>query len=221
MCVRPGNALLPGMAKGPATLETPSRTWVNPALGRRPPFTSPAQPEPSLAGRARDQLYRFCVVGLRGEAVDHPKESAVLRVVRADGVILMGPDDQLRPGYCRGHHHHDQGAVAMDKASAIDLARRYSELVIRHLPVKQVYLFGSYAREAAGPDSDIDIAVIVERLDGDYLDEQARLFRLRRSVDLRIEPILIEDGDRSGFLKSIRDTGYLVYPVASCRRDCR
>jgi predicted nucleotidyltransferase len=107
----------------------------------------------------------------------------------------------------------------MDKASAIDLARRYSELVIRHLPVKQVYLFGSYAREAAGPDSDIDIAVIVERLDVDYLDEQARLFRLRRSVDLRIEPVLIEDGDRSGILKSIRDTGYLVYPVASCHRD--
>lgn len=73
----------------------------------------------------------------------------------------------------------------------------------------------SSAEGAARQDSDIDIAVIVDELEGDYLDEQARLYKLRRSVDLRIEPVLIEYGqDKSGFLKEIMDTGYVLYPSA-------
>lgn len=55
----------------------------------------------------------------------------------------------------------------------------------------------------------------MDELEGDYLDEQARLYKLRRSVDLRIEPVLIEYGqDKSGFLKEIMDTGYVLYPSA-------
>lgn len=70
------------------------------------------------------------------------------------------------------------------------------------------------------PDSDIDIAVIVDKLDGDYLDQQARLFKLRRSVDLRIEPVLIEYGqDPSGFLKEIMDTGHVIYPPPAQQRN--
>ncbi|MBS3900380.1 MAG: nucleotidyltransferase domain-containing protein [Dethiobacter sp.] len=100
----------------------------------------------------------------------------------------------------------------MDKDSVIALARQYSELVSKHLPVKQVVLYGSYANGAAGPDSDIDIAVIVEKLEEDYLDTHARLFKLRRSIDFRIEPVLIELGeDKSGFLRDILDKGYVLF----------
>jgi predicted nucleotidyltransferase len=76
-------------------------------------------------------------------------------------------------------------------------------------------LNGSYAKGTATSDSDIDIAVIVDTLDSDYLDEHAKLFKLRRSVDSRIEPVLIEYGeDKSGFLREIIDTGYMVYRPA-------
>jgi predicted nucleotidyltransferase len=103
----------------------------------------------------------------------------------------------------------------MDRESAISLAKRYSELVSQHISTKYVVLYGSYAKGTATADSDIDIAVIVDRLDGDYLDEHAKLFRLRRSVDFRIEPVLIEYGkDRSGFLREVMDTGYILYPPA-------
>ncbi|MBS4022786.1 MAG: nucleotidyltransferase domain-containing protein [Dethiobacter sp.] len=103
----------------------------------------------------------------------------------------------------------------MDKESVISLAKKYSELVSKHMLVKQVVLFGSYAKETAGPDSDIDIAVIVEKLEGDYLDTHARLFKLRRAVDFRIEPVLIEqNGDKSGFLKEILANGHIVYSSA-------
>ena len=69
------------------------------------------------------------------------------------------------------------------------------------MPARHIVLYGSYAKGTAGSDSDIDIAVIVDKVEGDYLDQQAKLYRLRRSVDLRIEPVLIEYGqDKSGFL---------------------
>jgi predicted nucleotidyltransferase len=75
--------------------------------------------------------------------------------------------------------------------------------------------YGSHAKGTAHPDSDIDVAVVVERVDGDYLDALASLFRLRREVDLRIEPVLIEQGnDKSGFLSEIMATGYVVYESA-------
>jgi len=45
------------------------------------------------------------------------------------------------------------------------------------------------------------IAVIADKLEGDYLNEQAKPYKLRRSVGFRIEPVLIEYGqDKSGFL---------------------
>ena len=83
------------------------------------------------------------------------------------------------------------------------------------MPARHIVLYGSYAKGTAGSDSDIDIAVIVDKVEGDYLDQQAKLYRLRRSVDLRIEPVLIEYGqDKSGLLKEIMDTGYVLYPSA-------
>ena len=71
----------------------------------------------------------------------------------------------------------------MDKNSVIGIARKYSELVNKHLPVKQVVLYGSYAKETANLDSDIDIAVIVEKLEEDYLDthRDCRLINLKRT----------------------------------------
>ena len=103
----------------------------------------------------------------------------------------------------------------MDKESAISLAKQYSELVSQHMPAKYIVLYGSYAKGTATSDSDIDIAVVVDKLDSDYLDEHARLFRLRRLVDFRIEPVLIEyDEDESGFLREVMNTGYVLYPPA-------
>ncbi len=56
-------------------------------------------------------------------------------------------------------------------------------------------------------------------LSPEHLDEQAKLHKLRRSVDQRIEPVLIEYGqDKSGFLNEIVDTGYVLYPSAVYRQ---
>jgi predicted nucleotidyltransferase len=76
-----------------------------------------------------------------------------------------------------------------------------------------IILYGSQAGSDARPSSDIDIAVVVDRIEGDFLDAQAALYRLRREIDDRIEPVLIEEGrDESGFLASIRACGEILFP---------
>ena len=52
--------------------------------------------------------------------------------------------------------------------------------------------------------------------DEDFLTCEARLFRLRREIDVRIEPVLLEESnDRSGFLEEILKTGEIIYSAES------
>jgi uncharacterized protein len=100
----------------------------------------------------------------------------------------------------------------MDKEDTIRIVRRYAEELSRKMKVKQVYLYGSYARDSAHIDSDIDVAVVVDKIQGDFLDTEIMLFRTRRDIDERIEPVLInENNDRSGFLEDIKKYGLSVY----------
>ena len=50
----------------------------------------------------------------------------------------------------------------MDKEQAIALAKRYKEMVAEKLPLKALYLYGSYRKGNYGEDSEIGIAVAVE-----------------------------------------------------------
>nr|WP_246516614.1 hypothetical protein [Salicibibacter cibarius] len=58
----------------------------------------------------------------------------------------------------------------------------------------------------------MDIAVVVDFVDDDVLTEKARLYQLRRNINDRIEPVLIEDGDDpSGFLQYILNNGQVIF----------
>lgn len=52
----------------------------------------------------------------------------------------------------------------------------------------RLYLYGSYAKDTYHEDSDIDLAVFLNQDDIDGLDEDLMLMRLRRDIDVRIEP---------------------------------
>ena len=57
-----------------------------------------------------------------------------------------------------------------------------------------------------------DVAVVVDKIGKDYLEQSARLFYLIRGIDSRIEPVLLcIDEDRSGFLSSIMKYGRIIY----------
>ncbi len=99
----------------------------------------------------------------------------------------------------------------MDK-KIVEIARLYAQKVASRMPVKMVILYGSYARGTAKKSSDIDVAVVVDKFQGDYLKASADLFNLVRGVNKRIEPVLLcREHDRSGFLESILKQGKIIY----------
>ena len=104
----------------------------------------------------------------------------------------------------------------MDKREyIIDKVKSYKKLVIEYFPVQieQFWLFGSYAKNSAHEDSDIDIALVVNNLDENYsvLNPEPILWKLKRQIDLRIEPhIIARDTDYAGMLNEIQRTGILI-----------
>jgi len=70
----------------------------------------------------------------------------------------------------------------MDKATPIECVRRYADIVRENFDVKRVILFGSYAKDRARKDSDIDAAVVLDA-----------------------------SNDRSGFLEEILKTRQVIY----------
>ena len=104
----------------------------------------------------------------------------------------------------------------MDKREdIIDKVKLYKQLVLSNfpVPVEQFWLFGSYAKNNAHKDSDIDVALVVDHLDENYsiLNTEPLLWKLRRQVDWRIEPhVIARDTDYAGFLNEIQRTGFLI-----------
>jgi predicted nucleotidyltransferase len=96
------------------------------------------------------------------------------------------------------------------KEDIINKVRAYRDLVLKDFPMKieQVYLFGSYAQGTPRTDSDIDVAFVVNRFEGDFFQVIPPIWKLKRKVDVRIEPhVIARDTDYAGLLDEIRRTG--------------
>jgi predicted nucleotidyltransferase len=99
----------------------------------------------------------------------------------------------------------------MDKIEVIEKLKDYIILLEKHFDLDQVILFGSYASGNFNENSDIDVAVIVKKINGDYFSTVPLLWKLRRQIDDRIEPVLFEKGrDDSGFLTGIIKYGIVI-----------
>lgn len=76
----------------------------------------------------------------------------------------------------------------MDKKDVINLVNKYIDILKENnFSVKSVYLFGSYAIGHYNDDSDIDVAIVVDKLT-DRFEAQVEMMKLRRQIDTRIEP---------------------------------
>lgn len=86
----------------------------------------------------------------------------------------------------------------MDKGEALRIAAAYITSISSKYSIKQALLFGSFAKGTNHDDSDIDIAIIVNNV-VDIIDTQIDLMKLRRKIDLRIEPhpFMIDDFNQS------------------------
>ena len=72
-------------------------------------------------------------------------------------------------------------------------------------------MFGSYAKGNAHPWSDIDVAVIVPRVDDDkWFNTSVSLGMDVDRVSLLIEPVLLERGEDSTLYREVMRTGVAV-----------
>lgn len=102
-------------------------------------------------------------------------------------------------------------AVATDKKLIYRKIREYTHrLAENHIGVWRIYLYGSYAKNSARPDSDIDLAVFLDTDEIDGFREDVELMRLRWDVDLRIEPHAFAKSDfdeTNPYIREIIETG--------------
>ena len=99
----------------------------------------------------------------------------------------------------------------MVKEEVLKSAKEYVAAVRGMMETNSIVLYGSHVRGNATQDSDIDIAVIVDHIPGDYLDTMSALWRLTNRIDDAIEPVLLMASDnQSGFLETVQRTGIAV-----------
>ncbi|MCF6269656.1 MAG: nucleotidyltransferase domain-containing protein [Melioribacteraceae bacterium] len=82
----------------------------------------------------------------------------------------------------------------MVNKAIINIAHRYLKQIPIEIEVKKAFLFGSSAKGLEKEDSDIDIAIVVGNMTN-FFSTQMELMRLRRNIDLRIEPHPIGEAD--------------------------
>ena len=98
----------------------------------------------------------------------------------------------------------------IDTETAIKIAQEYKALVAKHLPLKSLYLYGSYSKGNHTEDSDIDIAVVVERMSDDYFEDTPLLWKLKRKISNLIEPVLLTEDINNPLYADILKTGILI-----------
>ncbi len=96
----------------------------------------------------------------------------------------------------------------MDKIEALNYAKEYSKRVKERFEPSKVMMFGSYVNGTPNEDSDIDIAVIFDKFNGNRLKASSELWRMTYGVNTIIEPILLDiSADQSGFAGEVLKYG--------------
>ena len=100
----------------------------------------------------------------------------------------------------------------LPKEFALELVRRYKKAIApRFDPATKVMMFGSYAKGCPNEWSDIDVAVIVPKIEeGTWWDTAISLGRATRNISSYIEPILLENGEDSPIYREVMRTGVAV-----------
>ena len=100
----------------------------------------------------------------------------------------------------------------MDRHTALSSATAYAAEVRKVFSPDSIIFYGSYVHGTPTPESDIDIAVIFDGYDGDWLKDSATLWGLTMNVSTLIEPVLLDRRkDSTGFVEQITSTGRVLY----------
>ncbi len=96
------------------------------------------------------------------------------------------------------------------KATVIELIR---QLNANDLPISQAYIFGSYAKGLQTRWSDIDVALISDRFEGDFFNDRSKVipYVVNIETDIEAHPFRPEDfGAGNPFVEEILRTGVRI-----------
>ena len=100
----------------------------------------------------------------------------------------------------------------LPKDFALELVRRYKEIIAPHFDSEmKVMMFGSYANGHPHEWSDIDVAVIVPKVNKDkWMETVISLNRAVDTISCYIEPILLENNEDTPIYREVMRTGVAV-----------
>ena len=99
----------------------------------------------------------------------------------------------------------------LTRDEAIGIARNYKRVISpRFSTAPKVMLYGSYSKGYPKPESDIDVAVIVPHVEGDWLTISTDLWLDVDKVNILIEPVLLEKNSHSPLYDDVMRTGVAV-----------
>ena len=90
------------------------------------------------------------------------------------------------------------------------MAQRYKAAVAERLPLKALYLYGSYSKGNYTTDSDVDIAVVVDRMSDNFFEDTPLLWKLKRKISNLTEPVLLTEDANNPLYADILKTGILI-----------
>lgn len=99
----------------------------------------------------------------------------------------------------------------MAKNEVIDILRKYIYLLrAEGIDVDKAFLYGSYLSNTATNDSDIDLMIVTENENDDYL--AGKIWSLTQKVNSKIEPFLVgtnrfNSDDSSPLIDLVKRTG--------------
>ena len=107
--------------------------------------------------------------------------------------------------------------MALSKDQVIVLVEEFLRVYSEKYKIIQAYIFGSFAKGTAGDYSDIDVALILERLnvsEDSPFDENFQIFHEAQQYDSRLEVLCFpqDEFDRNGesIIKRIKEEGIRV-----------
>ena len=117
----------------------------------------------------------------------------------------------LTPDYCRSIIDRTKEMQSWIKSKqALSLVRQYKQTISGMFDTSKVYMFGSYSKGYANPESDIDVAIVIPELKEDWFTVVPKLWRATRSVSTLIEPVLLEECHPSPLYDDVMKTGIAV-----------
>jgi predicted nucleotidyltransferase len=99
----------------------------------------------------------------------------------------------------------------MSKGEVITTLKLYLNLLKSEgISVDRAFLYGSYLNDTATAESDIDLMIVTENENDDYL--AGRIWKLTRKVNTKIEPFLVgknrfNSEDNSPLVELVKRTG--------------